>query len=182
MYQDKARHTELNNQAQDVVKERQRVKFAEEEEKRVEQNKRTADAVAAGQRVMPKQYPGKGPIPPKQRLQAEKFAEFTKQVDRPRWNESDFIEGAYDKSAKHRSFQGDGDQCYRIGRWGRIKLKLNKADMPGNGPNGESITYADFRRNQPVYAVDMTGDGWSVVRFLPEETITVTKRRWDRSH
>ena len=59
--------------------------------------------------------------------------------------------------------------------WGRIKDKLNKADMPGNGPNGESITYADLRKNQPVFAVDMTGDGWSVVRFLPEETITVTK-------
>ena len=94
---------------------------------------------------------------------------------KPRWNEDDFEEGAYDKSAKDKSFRGDGGQCYRIGMWGRIKDKLNKADMPGNGPNGESITYADLRKNQPVFAVDMTGDGWSVVRFLPEETITVTK-------
>ncbi len=71
VYQDKARHTELNNQAQDVVKERQRVKFNDEEEKRVEQEKRTADAVAAGQNMMPPQHHGKGPIPPKPRLRAE---------------------------------------------------------------------------------------------------------------
>ena len=71
VYQDKARHTELNNQAQDVVKERQRVKFDEAEEKRVEQDKRTADAVAAGQQMMPPHHHGKGPIPPKPRLRAE---------------------------------------------------------------------------------------------------------------
>ena len=59
--------------------------------------------------------------------------------------------------------------------WGRVKKKLRKDQMPGNGPNGESIVYADFRRNQPIYVSDETGDGWSHCRFLAEETVTIKK-------
>ncbi len=123
VYQDKARHTELTNQAQDVVAERQRAQFNVEEEKRVEQEKRTADAVAAGQRVMPPQHHGKGPTPPEPRMRAEEFA---KEFSKPRWNEDDFEEGAYDKSAKEKSFWGDGDQCYRIWKMGPHQRKVEQ--------------------------------------------------------
>jgi hypothetical protein len=84
-----------------------------------------------------------------------------------------FKQGPRDPSAPVRSFDGDPDQCCRIQKWGRIKKDLKKVEMPGDGPNGESIAYADFRRNQPVFAVDKTGDGWTHCRFLPEETIMV---------
>ncbi len=36
----------------------------------------------------------------------------------------------------------------------------------------ESVTYADLRKDQPVYCCDKSGDGWSVVRFLPEEIVS----------
>ena len=91
---------------------------------------------------------------------------------KPRWSEKNCDEGADDKTAKQKRFSGDADQCYRVRKWGRMKKKLNKDDMPGDGPNGESITYADLREGQPVFVVDKSGDGWSVARFLPEGTIT----------
>ncbi len=63
---------------------------------------------------------------------------------------------------------GDPDQCFRVNEWGRIKEKLMKSQMPQRGLITESVTYADLRKNQPVYCCDKSGDGWSVVRFLPE--------------
>ncbi len=66
VYQDKARHIELIDQAQEVVRKRQCAQFQRDEAARAEEATRTADAVARGQRVMPKQHHGIGPTPPEE--------------------------------------------------------------------------------------------------------------------
>jgi len=71
VYQDKARHTELIDQAQEVVRKRYCAQFEREEAARVAEAKRTADAVARGQKVMPKQHHGQGPTPPEEGLRPE---------------------------------------------------------------------------------------------------------------
>ncbi len=93
--------------------------------------------------------------------------------DKQSWSMPNFIQGPRDPKAQTRNFHGDPDQCRRIGMWGRIKKNLIKDEMPGNGPNGESIVYANFRRNQPIYVSDETGDGWRQCRLLPEETFAI---------
>jgi hypothetical protein len=37
-----------------------------------------------------------------------------------------------------------------------------------------TCTYANLRKDQPVYCCDKSGDGWSAVRFLPEELVSYT--------
>ncbi len=95
---------------------------------------------------------------------------------RPRWSERDYSEGRYDKTAKPKPFEGDPDQCFRVNQWGRIKKNLYKSQMPKRGLITESVTCADLRKDQPVYCCDKTGDGWSVVRFLPEEIVSQTNK------
>ncbi len=164
-HQDKARHKILNDQCQDVVADRLRAQFDRDERERAEQQQRAADAAAAEHRpVMPEQHRGKGPKAPQKRLKEVTY--------KPRWSDTKYIEGAYEKAAPHNKFWGDADQCCRVGKWGRIKKTMTKAEMPSDGPNGESISYADLRQDQPVFLVDVSGDGWSVVRFIPEGTMT----------
>ena len=76
------------------------------------------------------------------------------------------------KAAKRKPFVGDPDQCFRVNEWGRIKETLKKSQMPTRGLITESVTHADFRKNQPVFCCDKSADGWSVVRFLPEEIVS----------
>jgi hypothetical protein len=121
VYQDKARHTELVDQARDVMRIRHCAQFEREEAVRVAEAKRTADAVAHGQNVMPKQHHGQGPTPPKEGLQPEEFASHMKPDDKQRWSMPNFTQGPRDPTAPKRSFDGDPDQCCRIQKWGRIK-------------------------------------------------------------
>ncbi len=71
VYQDKARHIELIDQAQEVVRKRQCAQFQRDEAARAEEATRTADAVARGQKVMPKQHHGIGPTPTEEGLTPE---------------------------------------------------------------------------------------------------------------
>ena len=140
-------------------------KFEQQKKERIAQQKRAADAAAAqGRPLMPEQFHGQGPTTSPKRLEEVTY--------KPRWSEQKYIEGSYDPAAPRKPFLGDAGQCYREGRWGRIKKTMKKSEMPGDGPNGESIPYADLRENQPVFLVDSSGDGWSVARFIPEETVT----------
>ena len=66
-------------------------------------------------------------------------------------------------------------------KMGRIKRDLKKVEMPGNGPNGESITYADFRRNQAVYAVDMTAMDGPIADFCLKRQLWSNKRMGPKS-
>jgi hypothetical protein len=159
VYQDKARHIELIDQAQEVVRKRLCVQFQRDEVARAEEVTRAADAVARGETAMPKQYHDVGPTPPKRGLTPQEFESRMQPDDKQSWSMPDFIQGPRDPKAPKRTFYGDPDQCRRIGMWGRVKKNLRKDQMPGNGPNGESIVYADFRRNQPIYVSDETGDG-----------------------
>ncbi len=92
----------------------------------------------------------------------------------PRWSQKDFLEGPYDETAKPKPFKGDADQCLTVKKWGRIKKDLLKSQLPKRGLINEPVTYASLRKDQPVYCCDKTGDGWSVVRFLPEEIVSRT--------
>ncbi len=65
VYQDKARHIELIDQAQEVVRKRLCVQFQHDEAARAEEVTRAADAVARGETIMPKQHHDVGPTPPK---------------------------------------------------------------------------------------------------------------------
>ena len=94
---------------------------------------------------------------------------------KPRWSEQEYVEGPYEQGAKRKPFWGDGDQCFRVLKWGRMKTNMKKADLPSCGPNGEPIPYADLRMNQVVFVVDASGDGWSVARLLPEIKATITE-------
>ncbi len=80
------------------------------------------------------------------------------------------------QTAKKKPFWGDGDQCFRINQWGRIKRSVRKTDLPVCGPNGDPIPYTDLRLNELVFFVDASGDGWSVARLQPEMKVTMTER------
>ncbi len=125
VHHDKARHIELVDQARDVMRIRHCAQFEREEAVRVAEAKRTADAVAHGQNVMPKQHHGQGPTTPKERLQPEEFASHMKPDDKQRWSMPNFTQGPRDPTAPKRSFDGDPDQCCRIPKWGHQE-KLEK--------------------------------------------------------
>ncbi len=159
-HQDKARHSILTDQCHDCHIQHLEAKFEMQKKERIAEEKRAADAAAAeGRRLKPK--------PPTETPMRSEQVKY-----KPRWSEQKYVEGPYDAAAKRKPFWGDADQCYREGRWGRIKKAMKKSEMPGDGPNGEPIPYADLRLNQPVFLVDSSGDGWSVARFIPEETVT----------
>ncbi len=130
-HQDKGRHQILNDQCHDMVADRLRARFEQEKKERIAEEKRTADAAAAeGRQLMPEQFHDMGPKPPPKRLEEV--------VYKPRWSEQKYVEGSYDPAAGHKPFWGDADQCYREGKWGRIKKAMKKSEMPGDGPNGRT--------------------------------------------
>ena len=166
-HQDKGRHSILTDQCHDCMTYHLGAKFEKQKKERIAKEKSAADAAAAeGRHQMPKQYHDVGPKPPPQVPDKIHY--------KPRWSEQEYVEGPYDQSAKKKPFWGDGDQCFRVFKWGRIKKNLKKTDLPSCGPNGEPIPYADLRMNQVVFVVDASGDGCSVARLLPELKATLT--------
>ncbi len=80
-----------------------------------------ADAAAPEPKKMPAQYRGYGPQPPPE---SEKD---TEKLDlKPRWSEQAYTEGAYTQTGVKKPFWGDGDQCFRVNKQGRMKKDLKQ--------------------------------------------------------
>ena len=103
----------LMNKKANEEKEQKKLEEKQKLEQRARDKRSAADAAA---------------VPPKRRKLAPK--EKAKPKDRPpvpRWSQKDFPEGPYDETAKKKPFEGDGDQCLTVKKWGRIKKDLLKS-------------------------------------------------------
>ncbi len=54
-----------------------------------------------------------------------------------------------------------------------MKKDLNEKDLPPCGSDGSAIPHTDLRKNQAVFVVDSSGDGWSIARVQPELNVSM---------
>ena len=165
-HQDRLRHQDLMDRCHNCflwnkkANEDREQKILEDKQK-LEQGARdkrsAADAAAAP------------PIKRRRSTEPKEKAKPKKRPPVPRWSEKNSAEGPYDDPTKKKPFKGDGDQCLNVKQWGRVKKDLFKSQLPQRSLITESVTYANLRKDQPVYCCDKSGDGWSAVIFLPEE-------------